>query len=109
VRRLFMTAGRWMERNLAPMAFEPHDTRLWARIARELTAYFNGLFAAGALKGASAAEAFFIKCDAETNPPEGREAGMVVTEIGLAPSIPNEFVVIRVSVATSGVTIAALG
>lgn len=109
VRRLFMTAGRWIERNLAPMAFEPHDTRLWARIGRELTDYFNGLFEAGALKGASAAEAFFIKCDAETNPPADREAGMVVTEIGLAPSIPNEFVVIRISVATSGVTIAALG
>jgi len=32
-----------------------------------------------------------------------------VTEIGLAPSLPNEFVVVRVSVATSGVTIAAPG
>lgn len=109
VRRLFMTAGRWIERNLASMAFEPHDTRLWARIARELNAYFNSLFEAGALKGASPAEAFFIKCDAETNPPAERDSGVVVAEIGLAPSIPNEFVVVRISVATSGVTIAALG
>jgi phage tail sheath protein FI len=109
VRRLFMTAGRWIERNLTPLAFEPHDTRLWARIGRELTAYFNGLYQQGALKGASAAEAFVIKCDAENNPPEGRAAGMVVTDVAFAAAVPNEFVVVRISVAPSGVTLAALG
>jgi phage tail sheath protein FI len=109
VRRLFMTAGRWIERNLAAVAFEPHDTRLWARIGRELTVYFDGLFRAGALKGATAVEAYFVKCDADTNPPAGREAGMVVTDIALAAAIPNEFIVVRISVAPSGVTLAALG
>jgi phage tail sheath protein FI len=109
VRRLFMTAARWIERNLTAMAFEPHDARLWARIGRELTVYFNGLFEAGALKGASSAEAFFIKCDAETNPPAVRDAGMVVTDIGLAPAIPNEMVLVRISVAPGGTTITALG
>lgn len=109
VRRLVLTAGRWIERNLAPLAFEPHDTRLWTRIARELTQYFNGLFEAGAIKGTTAAEAFFVKCDAETNPPETRETGLVVTEIGLAPSVPNEFIVVRISLATSGVALTAVG
>jgi hypothetical protein len=96
VRRLFLTAARWIDLNLADAAFEPHDTRLWNRITRELTTYFEGLFAAGALKGRSAAEAFFVKCDGTTNPPEVRETGRVVTVIGLAPAIPNEFVVVRV-------------
>jgi hypothetical protein len=109
VRRLVITAGRWIERNLAPVAFEPHDSRLWTRIVRELTHYFNGLFEAGAIKGATAAQAFFVKCDADTNPWVSREAGRVVTEIGLAAVVPNEFVVIRVSLATSGVTLAAIG
>jgi uncharacterized protein len=109
VRRLFITAGRWIEQNLAPLAFEPHDARLWARIGRELTAYFNGLYRKGALKGASAAEAFVIKCDAENNPPETRAAGMVVTDAAFAAAVPNEFIVVRISVAPSGVTLAALG
>ncbi len=109
VRRLVITAGRWIERNLAPMAFESNDSRLWTRIVRELTHYFNGLFEAGAIKGRAATEAFFVKCDADTNPPDSREAGLVITEIGLAPVVPNEFVVIRVSVATSGVTLASVG
>jgi len=107
VRRLFLTAARWMELNLADAAFEPHDTRLWNRITRELTTWFEGLFRAGALKGRTAAEAFFIKCDGETNPPEVREAGQVVTVIGLAPSVPNEFVVVRIIHGTSGIGVVA--
>jgi phage tail sheath protein FI len=103
VRRLFLTAARWMELNLAGVAFEPHDTRLWNRITRELTTYFEGLFRAGALKGRTAAEAFFVKCDGEVNPPEVRETGRVVTVIGLAPSLPNELVVVRIIHGASGV------
>lgn len=106
VRRLFLTAARWMELNLAATAFEPHDPRLWNRITRELTTYFEGLFRAGALKGRTAAEAFFVKCDGETNPPEVRETGRVVTVIGLAPGLPNEFVVVRIIHGAGGVDIA---
>jgi Bacteriophage tail sheath protein len=106
VRRLFLTAGRWIEHNMAGATFEPNDPRLWARIGRELTAYFVDLFRRGALKGRSPQEAFYVKCDAEINSPAVREAGMVVTEIGLAPSLPYEFVVVRVIQSASGVTIA---
>jgi len=107
VRRLFLTAGRWIERNMTGVVFEPHDQRLWARIVRELTAYFNDLFQRGALKGQTVQEAFYVKCNAETNPPEVRDAGMVVTEIGLAPTVPGEFVVVRIIHGASGVTITA--
>ncbi len=105
VRRLFLTAGRWIERNISDAVFEPNDARLWARIRRELTAYFNDLFQRGALKGNTPQQAFYVKCDAETNPPKVRDAGMVVTEIGLAPAIPAEFVVVRIIHGASGVTI----
>jgi phage tail sheath protein FI len=106
VRRLFLTAGRWIERALAGVAFEPNDFLLWVRIERELRAYFGQLFRQGALKGGTEDEAFYVQCNAETNPPEVREAGRVVTEIGLAPATPSEFVVVRLIHGTSGVTIA---
>jgi uncharacterized protein len=106
VRRLFLTVGRWIERNLTDVAFEPNDARLWSRIERELTTYFSDLLRQGALKGNTAAEAFYVKCNAETNPQEGREAGEVVTEIGLAPRVPAEFIVVRIITGTSGITIA---
>ena len=51
----------------------------------------------GALFGQTQAEAFFVKCDAENNPPENRDAGILTVEIGIAPVKPAEFVVFRIS------------
>ena len=52
---------------------------------------------AGALFGSTPDEAFYVKCDAETNPPDMVEAGQVTVEIGIAPVKPAEFIVFRIS------------
>ncbi|MDD1713559.1 MAG: phage tail sheath subtilisin-like domain-containing protein [Methanoregulaceae archaeon] len=96
VRRIFLTLQRWIDMNMGWAAFEPNAPLLWVRIGRELTTYLGGLWQAGALKGQTAEEAFYVKCDTETNPPETREVGGVITEIGLAPNSPAEFVVVRI-------------
>jgi phage tail sheath protein FI len=96
VRRLFLTVRRWIDARMGWAAFEPNTPRLWIRINRELTTYLTTLWRDGALAGASPAEAFYVKCDVETNPPDRRDVGQVVTEMGLAPSAPAEFVVVRV-------------
>ncbi len=103
VRRLFLTVLRWIERNLEDVVFEPNDFKLWVRIERELTTYLESLLRKGALQGRTPQEAFYIKCDSETNPPEMRDIGTVVTEIGLAPTKPNEFIVVRLIHGTAGV------
>jgi uncharacterized protein len=90
---------------LADVAFEPNDFKLWIRIDRELSAYFESLFQQGALKGRTLQEAFYVKCDAQTNPPEVRDAGKVVTEIGLAPTVPSEFIIVRLVHGSSGLTV----
>lgn len=105
VRRLFLMVGRWVELNMANRVFEPNNTKLWANIRRDLTAYFNSLFEQGALKGRSPSEAFYVKCDEETNPPEIRDAGKVVIEIGLAAAVPGEFVIVRIFHGVSGTNI----
>ena len=38
-----------------------------------------------------------MKCDASTNPSDVIEAGMVITEIGVAIVKPAEYVVFRIS------------
>ena len=38
-----------------------------------------------------------MKCDAETNPPESRDEGQVVTVIGVAPIKPAEFVLFEIT------------
>jgi phage tail sheath protein FI len=96
VRRTVLTLMRWTEQNMTWVPFEPNTPRLWIRIQRELNVYLERLWRSGALQGAAAGEAFFVKCDAETNPPETREQGHVVTEIGLAPASPAEFIVVHV-------------
>ncbi|HKX29086.1 MAG TPA: phage tail sheath subtilisin-like domain-containing protein, partial [Blastocatellia bacterium] len=96
VRRLFLTLRRWIEQNMAWASYEPNEARLWVRIQRELTIYLLKLWQDGALAGLTPEQAFYVKCDAETNPPEERELGRVVTEIGLAPGSPAEFIVIRI-------------
>ncbi|HEX8070850.1 MAG TPA: phage tail sheath subtilisin-like domain-containing protein [Pyrinomonadaceae bacterium] len=96
VRRIFITLGRWIERNVGWTTFEANTPHAWVRLRRELDAYLAGLWAAGALAGQTAAEAYYVKCDEETNPPGRRAAGEIVTEIGLAPVAPAEFIVVRI-------------
>jgi phage tail sheath protein FI len=97
VQRLFMTLRRWIDMNMGWAAFEPNEQHLWIRIQRELSAYLSRLLSAGALRGATAAEAFYVKCDAENNPAEVRDAGQVIIEVGLAPQSPAEFIVVRIT------------
>lgn len=52
--------------------------------------------ARGALTGETAAEAFFVHCDESNNPPQERANGRLLAEVGVAPSRPFEFVVLRV-------------
>ncbi|MBD2450069.1 phage tail sheath family protein [Nostoc sp. FACHB-152] len=105
VRRLFLTVRRWLEMNMADMVFEPNDTRLWANIERELTAHLYDLFQQGALKGRLTTEAFYVKCNEETNPPESRDLGNVAIEIALAPVVPGEFIIVRIIQSANGITI----
>ena len=75
--------------------FEPNHHPLWAALRRDATAFLMNIWRDGALAGRTPQEAFFVKCDEETNPPEVRDAGMVVTIIGIAPVKPAEFVVFK--------------
>lgn len=105
VRRVFLTAGRWLEYTLQEVVFEPHTPRLWERVTRELTAYFTDLARQGALLSGPEGASFYVKCDAETNPPEVRDQGQIVTEIGLAAAPPTEVIVIRIIHGPGGVRV----
>lgn len=105
VRRLFVTVVRWMRRNLNDLVFEPNDVRTWQRVRTRLSSYCLDLLERGALKGRGPEEAFFIKCDAETNPEADREEGRLVVQVALAPVIPAEFVIVRITHTAAGVSI----
>ena len=108
VRRVFLILRRWIEHNMNDLAFEPNEPSLWNRVLERLRGFCYELFVRGALKGTTVEEAFFLKCDAELNPPEVREEGKVVCDIGLAPAAPAEFIVVRMTRVVEGTFTAAL-
>ncbi len=97
VRRLFNMVEASILSGTQYAVFEPNDMSLWEGVNRTVSGFLRGLWQAGALSGTTADEAFYVKCDAETNPPEAVDAGMLVVEVGIAPVKPAEFVVFRIS------------
>ncbi|MBN1191133.1 MAG: phage tail sheath family protein [Dehalococcoidales bacterium] len=97
VRRLFNFIEKSIQTGTQWIVFEPNDAALWARIKRDITAFLTNVWRTGALFGATPSQAFYVKCDEETNPPSIRDAGQVIIEIGLAPVKPAEFVIFRIS------------
>jgi phage tail sheath protein FI len=73
-------------------------------VKRTLYAFLVGLWRQGALVGATPAQAFYIRCDEETNPPDSVDEGKLVVEVGIAPVKPAEFVIFRVSQWQAGAT-----
>jgi phage tail sheath protein FI len=97
VRRLFNMVEKTILDGTQWAVFEPNDMALWEGVKRTLDGFLRGLWNQGALFGATADEAYYVKCDAETNPPESIDAGRLVVEVGLAPVKPAEFVIFRIS------------
>ena len=97
VRRLFNMVETTILQGTQWAVFEPNDVALWEGIKRTLNAFLRGLWSAGALFGQSVDQAFYVKCDAETNPPESIDQGLLIVEVGIAPVKPAEFVVFRIA------------
>jgi uncharacterized protein len=95
-RRFFNFLRESIDEGTQFVVFEPNTPALWARIIRSVGDFLLGQWRIGALFGETPQQAFFVKCDADTNPPDVREAGQVVTEIGVAIVKPAEFVIFRI-------------
>jgi hypothetical protein len=102
VRRLFNMVEQSIEIGTQWVVFEPNDHRLWKRITRDISAFLMRLWRQGALFGQTPEEAFYVKCDEETNPPEVIDAGQLIVEIGMCPVKPAEFVIFRIGQMPTG-------
>lgn len=100
-RRYFNYLRQSIDSGTQFVVFEPHTPALWQRVIRTLTDFLTNEWRSGALFGETAKQAFFIKCDAETNPASSREQGQLIVEIGVAIVKPAEFVIFRIQ-QTSG-------
>ncbi len=97
VRRLMMYIKESLDQGTQFVVFEPNSPVLWGQVRRTINAFLTRVWRDGALFGAKPEDAFFVKVDEENNPPEVRDAGQLIVEVGVAPVKPAEFVVIRIS------------
>ncbi len=105
VRRLFNFIEGSVLGGTQWVVFEPNDMALWERVKRTINAFLVRVWRDGALFGATPQEAFYVKCDSETNPSEVIDAGQLVVEIGIAPVKPAEFVIFRIAQFSGGTSL----
>jgi len=96
VRRLMMMIEKAIDLSTQWATFEPNDHVTRAKIRLALTSFLLSIWQRGALVGETAREAFFVECDETNNPTEERANGRLLAIVGVAPTVPCEFVVLRV-------------
>ncbi|GHJ45262.1 tail protein [Catellatospora sp. TT07R-123] len=105
VRRLFNYLEESILGGTQWAVFEPNDVALWAKLRRTISAFLVNEWRRGALFGLTPDEAFYVKCDEETNLAESIDLGQVICEIGVAPVKPAEFVVFRLAQFSGGASL----
>jgi uncharacterized protein len=96
VRRLFIMVEQSIMIGSQWAVFEPNDHTLWKKLTRDVRAYLMRVWRSGALFGQTPEEAFYVKCDDETNPRYLIDAGQVNVQIGICPVKPAEFVIFSI-------------
>ncbi len=106
VRRLFIMVEQSVMLGMQWAVFEPNDKFLWSKLNRDVRAYLMRVWRAGALFGNTPEEAFYVKCDSETNPRYLIDAGQVNVQVGISPVKPAEFVIFAIGQWDGGANIA---
>jgi hypothetical protein len=96
VRRLALFLEESLYRGTQWVVFEPNDEPLWAQVRLNVGAFMQGLFRQGAFQGATAKDAYFVKCDSQTTTQNDINLGILNVIVGFAPLKPAEFVVIQI-------------
>jgi hypothetical protein len=96
VRRLMCMIEQAMEVSLQWAVFEPNNFYLWQKVTATSTTFLTSLWQQGALTGDKAADAFFVQCNQQTNPLSSTSVGQMLAVIGVAPTVPAEFVIFRI-------------
>ena len=97
VRRLFIFIEESIDEGTQWVVFEPNHEPTWAAVRRTVSGFLTSVWRSGALMGATAEEAFFVKCDRSTMTQDDIDNGRLICYVGVAPVKPAEFVIFRIS------------
>lgn len=101
VRRLLGYLERSVAENLQFAVFEPNDEPLWVTVRRSVADLLDTTWRNGLLEGTKPQEAYFVRCDRTTMTEDDLDNGLLVCLVGVAPVVPAEFEIFRVSQLTA--------
>lgn len=102
IRRLFLYLEESIQEGIRWAVFEPNNLELWQKLKRTLTDFLLRSWRDGALFGAKAEEAFYVRIDQALNPFSEQQLGRLHIEIGVRPSYPAEFIIVRIGIWDGG-------
>lgn len=102
IRRLFLFLEESIQEGIRWAVFEPNNLELWQQLKRTISAFLRQQWRDGALFGATEKDAFYVRIDEALNPPDQRALGRLTIEIGVKPSYPAEFIVVRIGIWQGG-------
>jgi phage tail sheath protein FI len=102
VRRLFIYLEQSIEVGIRWAVFEPNDLSLWQKLKRSVGDFLTQTWRDGALFGAKPEDAFYVRIDEALNPASTRALGRLYIEVGVAPTYPAEFIVLRIGIWNGG-------
>ncbi|GAA1996251.1 phage tail sheath family protein [Microbacterium pumilum] len=97
VRRLMTMLRLTLQRQCADLAFEPNTAELRERLRQMVTSLLRDLARQGAFAGRTEDDSFFVRCGDDLNPPESQALGRLIAEIGVAPAVPLEYILVRIA------------
>ena len=98
--RLMSHLGEALYDGLQWAVFEANGTLLRLNLSMVITHLLNRLWRQGAFVGNTAEEAYQVRCDAVTTSPQDEAEGRIIVEVRVAPTVPYEFIVIRLGLTT---------
>lgn len=102
IRRLFLYLEESIQEGIRWAVFEPNNLALWQKLKRTLTDFLTRAWRDGALFGAKASDAFYVRIDETLNPFSEQQLGRLHIEIGVRPTYPAEFIIVRIGIWDGG-------
>jgi len=98
VRRFFNMVEESVKKSTQWAVFEPNDANTWVKVRGMIENYLNQKWRDGALAGATADDAFFVRCGlGVTMDSQDILEGRMNIEIGMAVVRPAEFIILKFS------------
>jgi phage tail sheath protein FI len=102
IRRLFLYLEESIQEGIRWAVFEPNNLQLWQKLKRTITEFLTRVWRDGALFGATAKDAFYVRIDEALNPFSEQALGRLNIEIGVRPTYPAEFIIVRIGIWPGG-------